>query len=98
MKTLAAEKGVPFDDAFKAVMDDPKNAALKQAYAGLTLDRYAMERAAPDPDMTSLEAGRDIDMRAEAYMHEHPGAGYQVAMGFVLTQDPELRATYGSCQ
>lgn len=94
VKTMVAEKGVPFGDAFKAVMDDPKNAALKQAYAGFTLDRYAMERAEPDADMTALEAGAEIDTRTKNYMHEHPETTYQDARDFVLTADLELTATY----
>ena len=94
METLAAEKGVPFNDAFKAVMGDPKNAALKQCYAGLTADRYAMERAQPDADMTALDAGVEIDRRVKAYVHDHPETTYRGAMGFVLGADPELKATY----
>ncbi len=93
-----AEKGGAYKDAWYGVMNDPNNAALKQAYAGFTQDRYAMERAEPDPDMTALEAGVEIDTRAKAYVHEHPAVAYQDAVGFVLTGDPELRVTYGSFQ
>lgn len=94
METMVAEKGVTFNDAFRAVMDDPKNAALKQCYAGFTQDRYAMERAQPDPGMTSLEAGAEIDRRVKAYVHDHPETTYRGAMGFVMGADPELKATY----
>ncbi len=93
-----AEKGESYADAFRAVMAAPKNKALVQCYAGLTLDRYAMERAAPDPDMTSLEASTETDTRARAYMHEHPGVSYQDATRIVLDADPELKATYASFQ
>ena len=89
-----AEKGGAYIDAFKAVMDNPKNAGLKQAYAGFTADRDAMERAQPDPDRTYVDAGVEIDRRVKAYVHDHPETTYRGAMGFVLGSDPELRKTY----
>ena len=94
IETMAAEKGGPYADAFRAVMADPKNAALKQCYVGLAADRYVMERAQPDADMTSLEAGAEIDTRAKAYRREHPGVTYQEAADFVLSIDPVLKMTY----
>ena len=94
MKTRVAEKGVPFGDAFKAVMDDPKNAALKQAYAGFTQDNFAQHAATPYRGITSLQAGVVIDRHVKAYMHDHPETTYQDATDFVLTADLELTATY----
>ncbi len=51
-------------------------------------------RAEPDPGVTSLEAGAEIDRRVKAYVHDHPETTYRGAMGFVLGADPELKATY----
>ena len=89
-----AEKGGAYIDPVHMVMDDPKNAGLKQAYAGFTQDRYAIERAEPDHDMAALDAGAEIDTRVKAYVHDHPEMAYRGAMGFVLGADPELKATY----
>ena len=93
METMVAEKDTPFGDAFKAVMGAPKNKALVQCYAGLTLDKQAQD-AEPDPGMSSLDAGVEIDRRVKVYVHDHPETTYRGAMGFVLRADPELKATY----
>ena len=94
IEALVAEKGGAYIDAVHMVMNDPKNAGLKQVYAGFTADRGAMERAQPDADMTPLEAGVEVDKRVKAYVHDHPETTYRGAMGFVLGADPELKATY----
>lgn len=91
-----AAKGGAYADAFRAVMDDPKNAALRQAYAGVTQDRFAQHAAAPDLDMTSLMAGREIDNCVKTYMYAHPGTAYPDAMDVVLAADPSLEATYAN--
>ena len=89
-----AEKGGVYIDAVHMVMDDPKNAGLKQAYAGFTQDRYAMERAEPDLDMSSLDAGLEIDSRAHSYMADHQ-TDYETAYRAVLGVDLDLRVAYG---
>ncbi|MCH9050084.1 MAG: hypothetical protein IIA72_03235 [Proteobacteria bacterium] len=94
MKIMAAENGVTYQEAFRAVMGDPKNAALKQCYVGFTQDRFAQHAATPYPGITSLQAGVVIDKHVKAYMHEHPAVTYQDARDFVLTADLKLTATY----
>lgn len=98
IQTRFVEKGGVYADSFRAVMSASENAALKQAYAGFTRDRYEMARAQPYHGITSLQAGVVIDRHVKAYIHEHPGTGYQDAQGFVITADPELEATYASFQ
>ena len=86
-----AEKGGPYADAFRAVMGAPKNKALVQCYVGLTADRRAQNG---EPEMSSQEAGLEIDSRARSYMVDHQ-TGYETAYRAVLTAEPELKTAYG---
>ena len=86
-----AEKGGAYIDAVHMVMDDPKNAGLKQAYAGFTQDRYGQDVA---PEMSSEQAGLEIDSRAHSYMADHQ-TDYITAYRAVLTAEPELQIAYG---
>ena len=94
VEALCAEKGMSYIDAFREIMVDPNNAGLKQAWAGVTNDRFLQHAAAPDLNMTSLMAGREIDNCVKTYMYAHPGTAYPDAMAFVLAADLELEATY----
>ena len=91
IEALVTEKGTPYADAFKAVMGAPKNKALVQCYVGLTLDKQAQDA---EPDMSSQEAGLEIDSRAHSYMADHQ-TDYATAFRAVLTAEPELRTAYG---
>ena len=87
-----AEKGGPYADAFRAVMGAPKNKAIKQAYAGLTLDKQAQPI---EPEMSSQAAGEEVHRRSTTYMAEHDNADYQAAVRMVLVADPTLKVAYG---
>ena len=86
-----AAKGGIYADAFRAVMGAPKNKALVQCYAGLTLDKYVQHAA---PEMSSEQAGLEIDSRAHSYMADHQ-TDYITAYRAVLTAEPELQIAYG---
>ena len=86
-----AEKGGPYAAAFRAVMGAPKNKALVQCYAGLTLDKYVQHAA---PEMSSEQAGLEIDSRAHSYMFDRH-TDYATAYRAVLTAEPELKTAYG---
>lgn len=91
VEALVVEKGGSYMDGFRAVMGAPKNKSLVQCYAGLTLDKQA-QRA--EPDMSSQEAGLEIDSRAHSYMADHQ-TDYATAFRAVLTAEPELKTAYG---
>ena len=91
METMVAEKGVDYIDAFRAVSNDPKNVALVQAYAGLTIDKHA-QRA--EPDMSSQEAGLEIASLARSYMADHQ-TDYETAYRAVLGANLALKTAYG---
>ena len=95
IETRFAEKGGAYADSFRAVMHDPNNAALKQAYAGFTQDRYAQH---VEPEMSSQEAGLEVDKRARMHMAEHGDATYQEAMHAVLDADPAVKTAYHQSQ
>ena len=91
METMVAEKGVDYIDAFRAVSNDPKNVALVQAYAGLTIDKHAQHA---EPEMSSQQAGLEIATLARSYMFDHQ-TDYETAYRAVLTAEPELKTAYG---
>ena len=91
IEALVAEKGGPYVDAFRAVMGAPKNKALVQCYAGLTADRHAQDA---EPEMSSGQAGLEIDSRAHSYMADHQ-TDYGTAYRAVLGANSALRTAYG---
>ena len=91
MEALCAEKGMSYADAFRAVMGAPSNRALRQAYAGVTQDRHGQD---VELEMSSQQAGLEIDSRAHSYMADHQ-TDYATAYRAVLGVDLDLRAAYG---
>ena len=91
METMVAEKGVDYIDAFRAVSNDPKNAAIVQCYAGLTIDKHDQDA---EPEMSSQEAGLEIASRVRSYMFDRH-TDYATAYRAVLGADSVLRASYG---
>ena len=91
METMVAEKGVDYIDAFRAVSNDPKNVALRQAYAGLTIDKQAQH---VEPEMSSQQAGLEIATLAHSYMADHQ-TDYETAYRAVLGANSALKTAYG---
>ena len=91
METMVAEKGVDYIDAFRAIMGDPKNVGIVQCYAGLTIDKQAQH---VEPEMSSQEAGLEIDSRAHSYMADHQ-TDYATAFRAVLGANSALKTAYG---